>query len=403
MRFSLVAVVFAALFATGCQNLAQSPPTPSPSPAASATPRAQRIAVVDMDRLIRRHPRAAEFEGLRRKIAEIEVALRIPLAPPTLLPPQIPRTARPGIQEEIRATLQTQADQLRKTYQEELTLLEKQGQEELKRYAEQLQAEQRDRLQKREAALRAEFETQSKQRQRDAQVAIREVDERTVAEYRTPLLNVRLRLEAAQLASREQADKLVQDYERLQRERDQKIDGFRVQKEQEMQAFAKEREEVSRRELEALHKKLNEEGQRLVAEREAMIRARIKELSDKRQVEFQRTMREREQALVGAALGGLSLTAADVKARIDNYREIVKRAEERYLDEKRAQQESLQTQLRDTQRQTSRLQAVMAAELRVDVAAIALEKQLDVVLVRYLTNFSGIDITEDVIARLNRR
>jgi hypothetical protein len=357
-----------------------------------------------MERLIRQHPRAAEIEGLRRRIAEVEIATRIPLPPPTLpAPPVIPRDTRPGVQAEIQQALKAQAEQLRATYQEELQLLEKQGAEEVKRYAEQLQAEHRDRYQKREAALRAEFETQARQRQRDAQAAIRQAEDRIAAEYRTPILNIRLRLEAAQLANREQADKLIRDYEALQQERDQKTEAFRAQKGQELQAFAKEREEASRRDLEALQRQLNQDGQRLVGEREAMVRARIKEVVDQRQAEFQRTMRDRQQKLVGTARGEFTATAASMKERIDNYRVIVKQAQERYVEEQRAQQESLQRQLRDVRQQLLRLQTVVLAELRVEVASIALEKQIDVVLVRYLTNFAGIDITDDVASRWKKR
>ena len=54
------------------------------------------------------------------------------------------------------------------------------------------------------------------------------------------------------------------------------------------------------------------------------------------------------------------------------------------------------------QEQRVRLEDGILAEVKIEIAAIAQDRKLDVVLTRFVTNVAGIDITSDVVQKLKR-
>jgi Skp family chaperone for outer membrane proteins len=54
------------------------------------------------------------------------------------------------------------------------------------------------------------------------------------------------------------------------------------------------------------------------------------------------------------------------------------------------------------QEQRARMEDSILAEVKIEVAAIAQDRKLDVVLTRLVANVAGIDITTDVIQKLKR-
>jgi len=84
-------------------------------------------------------------------------------------------------------------------------------------------------------------------------------------------------------------------------------------------------------------------------------------------------------------------------------RELSRRAEARYREEERTRAERLMQTLATLREQQHNLQETILAELRVEAAAVALDRKLDVVIVQYVSAPSVVDITDEVLQRLHRR
>jgi len=83
--------------------------------------------------------------------------------------------------------------------------------------------------------------------------------------------------------------------------------------------------------------------------------------------------------------------------------QLSRRAEVRYREEERARVERLTQTLAALRAQQQNLQETILAELRVEATSVALDRNLDVVLVQYVSAPSVVDITDEVLQRLQRR
>jgi len=265
---------------------------------------AVRIGVVDLDRILREHPRGSELTALRRRILEVEAALRTPLPPPRITAPTPPdvtsglrkafeervRTIHERIRAHTRALLEQQALALRRAYQEELRTLEEQGRLELERFARRVQAEQQEKLRARQQEIQAELEQTVEQKRRQLDAEARAYEEQVAKEYRIPLLNIRLKLETVQLASREEANKLVAEYERLQRERDEKIRKFQEEQRTAFEAFVQQVRTNANEQLQTYARALEAEARARVAERKREVRGRLEAADKEREDRYSQEM-----------------------------------------------------------------------------------------------------------------
>lgn len=391
----LAAALLAALVLIGCAGGQRSAPTPPPQ---AATPRATRVGLVDLDRIAQQHPRASELAALRRRVAEVEVAMRIPLAPPEIAQPQI-RDLGPQLQARTRELLEQMAAELRRTYEEELRVLERQGKEEMERLAREVAAAQQEKVRQRHEVLQAELLARAEARRKEMQAELRAYEERVVREYRIPLLNLRLRIEVAQQVDRQRFEQLVAEYERLQQERDARVEAFGAEQQKKFEAFVKESEEQARQQMEAYRAELEAEGRQRLQEREEIVRSRLREAAAAREKQFREVMSARERELVAESQGEARDAVAGARRELER---IVERAQAKYVAEERARQEQLRSQLAALRAQQANLETAIMAEVRIEVATIALEQNLDVVLVRYVSHLGGVDITDAVLNRLRR-
>lgn len=428
---ALVLLGIVNLLAGGCAGSSQ----PAASPTARALPRleAVRIGVVDLERVLREHPRAAELGALRQRILDVEAALRTPLPPPRITPPTLPdvtsglreafeervRAIQERIRAQTRALLEQQAASLRRTYQEELRVLEQQGRLELERFAQQVQAEQQEMLRARQQEIQAELERTVEERRKQLEAETRAYEEQVAKEYRIPLLNIRLKLETVQLTSREEANQLVAEYERLQRERDEKIRKFQEEQRAAFEAFAEHARAKANETLKSYARLLEAQARRRIAERQQAIRRRLEAAAKEREQRFRQEMQARQRELEARARAqaeqeakaALEHLRAEARARQQSalqqarrtLQQLSRRAEARYREEERARVERLTQTLAALREQQQNLQETILAELRVEAAAVALDRKLDVVLVQYVSAPSVVDITDDVLRRLHRR
>ncbi|MBI4277746.1 MAG: hypothetical protein HY660_04765, partial [Armatimonadetes bacterium] len=228
MRVALLIVLLAAGLLSGCRPRAQtskesSPPPPSPPPSAASPggilqlpgatlgPSQPQVGIVDLTAVARVHPRWPALETLSRDMEALQIQIAAP--PP---PPPLPRF-------DFEAILREEAERLRVLLQGEVAALRAQAQRELDEYLAEQSKAQEARLQELRKALEEELKRDVEARQRAAQAEVNAFEGRVLEEYRLPLLNLRLKLQTVQFTSREESERLVKEFERLQAERSAKI------------------------------------------------------------------------------------------------------------------------------------------------------------------------------------
>ena len=367
-RVPLGVLVVLALVLAGCRG--RQPAAPAPSPPPQVTPAAPRVGVVDLDTVARAHPRWAELESLAKQAAEVEIQLR-------QVPP--PPTALGG---DVQQALDAQAKQLREAFQQEMDALREDARRRLEAYAQTLREENEAKFEAGRKQVEADAERQLKAKRDTLQVQLRGAEQEIREEYRYPLLNLRLRAEVAGLTSEEEARQVLRELQGLQQEREDRIRSKAGEIEQAFQEFRKTTEDEVNAKLKALHEELNSEGQQRLATRQQELEAELARAAQERDQAFQERMTQRRQQL---------LAAAEAQAR---------QQQGTLVQDADARTQRLRAELLELQQQRVRLEDSILAEVKVEVAAIAQERKLDVVLTRYLANVSGIDITADVVKKL---
>lgn len=358
----------------GCGRtpITRAPEGPTPSPAAAPRPAAYRVAIVDLPRLVRAHRRWPELQALLKKTEAVQVQLSSP--PP---PPDMPRT--PG-----GTNLQAEADRLKRSLQAELTALEGQLQRRLEAYVNDLRAEQEARLADRQRELNAELQKVAETKRDELQRDLERFELATMAEYRIPLTNLRVKADVVGVTNEEEGKRLREEGDRIQKERDEKIRARAQTLEKQFNEFQDARTRDAEANFKALVTSLEEEA-----------RAKINAQQEQAQAEMQAAIRERESRLARAMEARRKIVVEGMDAQ-------VRAAQERYARQVEAQGARLRTELQALGEQRLRLEDAILAEIKIEVATIAQGRQIDVVLTRGLSHPGVIDLTPDVIARLRR-
>lgn len=364
------ALVVLALAVAGCRG--RQPAAPAPSSPQQGTPAEPRVGVVDLSAVARAHPRWAELDTLARQAAEIEVQLgQVPPPPATL-----------GA--DVQQALDVEAKQLREGFQQELDALREDARRRLDAEASAIREEDQTKFEADRKQLEAEAERQLKAKRDELHAKLVTAEQEIREEYRYPLLNLRLRAEVAGLTSEAEARQVLRELQGLQQEREDRIRAKAEEIDQAFQEFRKAKEAEVNAELKAMQDELNAEGQRRLDARRQELEAELARVAKEREQAFQERLTRRRQELLAAA-------EAQVRQRQDTF-----------LQDVDARTQRLRAELAGLQQQRLRLEESILAEVKVEVAAIAQEQKLDLVLTRYIANVGGIDITADVVKKLKR-
>lgn len=365
---------------------AQPPATPPAAEAPSrATPRALRIAVVDLARAVRVHPRWPELVALDRQISDIKA--RIALTAGSRLAPGRIELPKVDLTPEMKAAV----SRMRPELQQEAEAVKAEARKELDAYVARLRAEQQKKMQARRAEVEADLTKAVQDKQQALNKDTEQFQQRTFAEYRLPLLNLKLKLEDVQQTAKGESERLNQQLQTLTKERDDKIASHEKANHQALQDFQKEQVQAGNARLQSYQEQLSKEGQQLVDERATKLTAEVRAKLDAKQAEFNQRLRQQEQALVSAARHTQTLEAERIKSQM-----------EKQVQAGTARVRTLQEELQAAQRGHARLFGVILADLRVEAAALAQEKGWDVVLVQAIAAPGTIDATDELIARIKR-
>lgn len=381
-RAFVCAALAALVVGCGGRTPAAHPPSSSPASEASpqAGPRALRIAVVDLARAARVHPRWPEVTVLDRQVSELQakLALETSGAAGRIEPPKI----------DLTPEMQAAVERMQPEFQREAEAVKAAARQDMDAYVAQLRVEDQKKAEAKRAELEAELTKAVRDKQQALEADTQQFQQQTMGEYRLPLLNLKLKLETLQPAGKGESDRLTQQIQALTNERDEKIAAHEKANRQALEDFQKERVQASSAELQAYQAQLAKEGQQLVNERAAKVTEQVRAQLTAKQAEFNQRLRGQEQAIVSAARG---TQAREAEAR---YRALV--------EAETARIRALQEELRGVQLGRARVFAVILADLRVEAAALAQEKGWDVVLTQAIVAPGTVDATDELIARIRR-
>jgi hypothetical protein len=366
-------LLVAAVALAGCRPQAAAPaPTPDPSPTAASNPAGYRVGVVNLDALFRAHRRWPELDALSKKMDTLQLHLSSP--PP---PPELPRTA-------VGPDLQAEADRLKASLQGEIDAIRDQLRGRLEAHVNDLRAEQEAKLADRQRELNAELTKAVETKRDELQRELDQFELATMAEYRIPLLNLRVKADVVGISNEEEAKRIAQEGERLQKERDERIKAKGQALEKQIQEFSESRTADAESRLKAYITSLEEEA-----------RARIEAKDAEARAELQAAVRAREESLRSAMEARRKLGAEGVEAQ-------VRAAQERYAKQVQAETARLRTELQAVAEQRFRLEDSMMAEIKIEVASVAQRRGIDAVVTRALARPGIVDLTPDVAVRLKR-
>jgi hypothetical protein len=347
-------------------------PGPTGTPAAVATPPGYRVAVVDMRELVRAHRRWPELEALLGKIAAVERRLASPPPPPEMSGPV------------LGPDLQAEADRLQAAMRAELDALQAHLQARLQTFINDLRAEHEAKLADRQRELTAELMKVIEAKRDETQRELDRFELAAMAEYRIPLTNLRLKADVVGVTNEEEAKRLAAEAERIMKERDEKIRAKAQALEKQLQEFSQARNAEAEAKFKAMVTALEEEGT-------AAVRAKSQEAD----AEFRAAVQQRQRALREAMEARQKLAVGGAQLQI-------RRAQERYARQVEAEGARLRAELQALIGQRLRLEDSMIADVRIEIAALAQERKIDVVLTNALAYPGAIDLTRDLVARLKR-
>ncbi|MDR7418824.1 MAG: hypothetical protein QN178_07920 [Armatimonadota bacterium] len=366
-------VLLAATAIAGCRPQRGGPaPTPTPSPASGPSPAGYRVAIVDLGAAIRAHRRFAELAALSKKIDAIQVRLASP--PP---PPEVP--APTG-----GANLQGEADRLQTAYRAELDALRDQLHARVEAFANDVRAEQEAKLADRQRELNAELTKTLEAKRDELQRDLERFELATMAEYRIPLLNLRVKADVVGVSNEEEAKRIQAESERITKERDEKVRTRAQALEKQLQEFSQTRNAEAEAKFKAYIAALEEEA-----------KARVEARTDEARAELEAEVKKREKLFTEAMEGRRKLVTEGAQDQL-------RAAQERYARQVEAESRRLRVELQELTAQRLRLEDSMLAEIKIEIATLAQERRIDAVLTQALGHRNVLDLTPDLIARLKR-
>jgi len=387
MNRLLVCAALAAL-GVGCAGripTARPPVTPPGSETPQGAARAPRIAVVDLARAARAHPRWPEVQAIDRQIGDLEAKI----ASVVEARPAPARIDLPKV--DLTPEMKTAVERMRPEFQQEAEAVKAAGRKELDAYVAQLRAEQQKQIQAKQAELEAQLAKAYREKQQALDKDNQQYQQQVLAEYRLPLLNLKLKIENVQQSNKGDADKLSQQMQALAKERDDKIAAHEKANQQTLQDFQKEQVQAGNAQLRAYQDELSKDGQRLVDQRAAQVTERMRAQFEAKQAELNQRLRKQQQTIVAAARDTQTQEVEKVKTAVM-----------RQAQAEITKLQTLRVERQAAQRGRARLYAVILADLRIETAALAQEKGWDVVLTNTIAAPGFIDATDELIARLKR-
>ena len=383
-RLAVSLAVLAVVAGCGLRGPVSRPPATTPGTETSA-PRPLRIVVIDLTRAMRVHPRWPETLALDRQISALDARIAAFVANRSAaVQLNLPRV---DLTPEVRAA----ANRMRPELMQEAEAVKAAARKDLEAYVASVRADQQKKMDAKRTALEADLAKGAQSKQQELDKDTQAFQDQTMAAYRLPLLNIKLKLETVQQAPKGEADKLQAQQQALTKERDDKIVAHEKANQQALADFQKEQIAASNAQLKAYEDELTKEGQQRVNNRAAQLTADVQAKLRGMQGDFNRRLRDQQAAIVSSAQQVQTREVERAKAQA-----------EQQVQGDTAKLRALQDELQAAQRARFRLYDAILADVRLEAAALAQEKGWDVVLTRAVAAPGAVDETDELIARIRR-
>lgn len=283
---------------------------------------------------------------------------------------------------ELNTQLVSQIEGVRDQYQQKIIAKTEELQLELARFEEQIWNDALNEMNQKKEDMQ-EMAQGMVSRQYDQQMEkLAEIEEELSREYSHQILNLRLKLSMVELTEEEQK-KYKEEMDELQLEWDQKLDEAKAKLEEEVNTYIgnkqseldKELQDYQTQEKQAVEKAREEKHQELDLE----LQAYIKKMEDAMQAEIQQKQTKMEEQ----ANNGLLKAKEDMQNELQNSEQL------------------LATKVEEAKKEIEKTQAEIDQEIRATVAELAQEQDIDVVLTEVRVNVHAVNLTEQVIEKLN--
>src|SRR5574341_906789 len=274
-----------AIGAAGCRRQAAAPPSPPP-PALVQPSRAARVAVVDLDKAARAHPRWRELNAIIDRIKRTEVELMV--APPM---PPVPEA-------DLRKSLDEEAARLRSAFTKEIDALRAESRRQLDAYCADVRKDLEAKVEAAKAKLIEETTATIAAKREELTRQLRANELQIMEEYRYPILNLRVRGEVAALNSEAEARAIARQITALQAERDDRIRETQEETQKAFLEFQKAAEADVNAKLQATQTEIGTQAQEQVQAKERELRDQLSALGAQREAEFTSRMETRRKALI---------------------------------------------------------------------------------------------------------
>jgi hypothetical protein len=263
---------------------------------------------------------------------------------------------------------------------------------ELDAYAAKVAADQKAEFETKRLELQAAIQKTVDDKTTALQADSAQFQQQTLEQYRLPLLNLRLKLDAVSPSDKKESDRVAQQLQALTKERDDKVAAHEKANQDALVAFQKEQQQSFTQQLQALQADLTKRGQQLVDQKAAELSARMhtqltakqSQLNAELNARMQADLHSRQQALISNARA--QMAAAQAQSR----------------DVVQVRVASLRAQITEAQAERVRLLASIMADLRVEAAALAQQRGWDMVVTRAVAFTDAPDVTAELIKRIRR-
>lgn len=330
------------------------------------------MGVVDLAAVYRAHRRWPELDALIRRMDAIQQRLATPPVLPS--PPQVERSI----------DLQAEAERMQAALRDEMAALEAQARQRFEAFAGEIKAEQEGRLADWHKQTNADLQRNIEARRDEAQRSLEKFELATMAEYRIPLLNLRVKADVVGITNEDEARRLTQEAERIAKERDEKIRARAQALEKTFLEYQQALTAEADAQLKAMIASLEKEATARLEARKAEEEAQLRAAAQEREATLRSAMEERRRALEGGTRKQLDAAAT------------------RFLRQAEAEAARLQAELETLMERRLRLEDAMLAEIKIEIAAVAQDRKVDVVLTHAIAAPTAVALTQAVIARLRR-
>jgi hypothetical protein len=260
--------------------------------------------------------------------------------------------------------------------------------EDLGRQLEAFAASLREQQKARLLALQKQLEEEGKRaieaRHAELDKQLRAAELAIMDEYRYPMLNLRLRAEVAGLSSEQEGREVVRQIQALQQEREERLRARKEETAKALEEFQKATEADLSARFKTAQDALSDEGTQQLTAREQQVQSELKTVAAQREKDFRERLDARRRELIRTA-------EQQLRGRQGTY-----------LNDLSARARQARAELLALQEQRARLEDSILAEVKIEVATIAQQERLDVVLSRSISNPGGIDITQRVVQKFKR-